>query len=173
MAPFGRRRGKHRMRHLLVVRHGHAAAKSPGGSDRDRPLTPEGRSAVEALAARLAAESPASDLALSSSARRARETLEILLEKQPGVEVELEDSLYLADARSLLHRLRELPADAGTALLVGHNPGLQELATFLAAREHELLVAGLPPAGACLFAVEGEWSRLSPASARLRAYFVP
>ncbi|HMK68708.1 MAG TPA: phosphohistidine phosphatase, partial [Stellaceae bacterium] len=91
----------------------------------------------------------------------------------PGVEIELEDSLYLADARSLLRRLRELRENAGTVLLVGHNPGLHELAAFLAGGRGEALVAGLPPAGACHFVVEAEWSELGPESARLRAYLVP
>ncbi|MGE5203733.1 MAG: SixA phosphatase family protein, partial [Acidobacteriota bacterium] len=97
------------MKRLLLVRHGPAAGKAPGGTDRDRPLTPEGRRAVEAIALRLKAVGATADLALCSTARRARETLDILLAERPLPEVELEDALYLADAKSLQRRLRELP----------------------------------------------------------------
>jgi len=161
------------MRHLLIVRHGPAAGKTSGGSDRDRPLTPEGRSAVEALALRLKAEAPAPDRALSSTARRAQETLDVILREQPSTAVDLEDTLYLADVRDLLRRLRELPAEAHSVLLVGHNPGLQELAALLGGRGGDSITTGLPAAGAVLFDVEGEWSGLGPESARLRAFYSP
>ena len=161
------------MRHLLVVRHGPAAAKAAGGNDRDRPLTPEGRRAVEALASRLRAEAPAPDRALCSTARRAQETLDLLLHEGPPTEVDLEDALYLADARSLLRRLRELRADAGCVLLVGHNPGLQELAALLGRQGADAIAAGLPAAGAVLFDVESDWSELGPESARPRAFYSP
>jgi len=173
MAPFRRRGGGDHVRHLLVVRHGPAAGKSAGGSDRDRPLTPEGRRAVEDVALRLKYAVPTPDRALSSSARRAQETLDILLRELPPTEVDLEDALYLADAQSLLHRLRELPADAASVLLVGHNPGLQDLALLLAGRGSDALAAGLPAAGAILFDVEGDWSHLGWESARLRAFYSP
>jgi len=158
------------MRHLLVVRHGPAAGKAAGGSDRERPLTPEGRLTVESLASRLRAEAPPPDRVLCSTARRAQETLDILLREERPRELDLEEALYLADAPSLLRRLRELPDDAGSVLLVGHNPGLQELAALLGG---EAIAAGLPAAGAVLFEVAGDWSGLRPESARLRAFYSP
>ena len=161
------------MRHLLLVRHGPAAGKAAGGGDRDRPLTPEGRRAVEALALRLKAEAPAPDRVLCSTARRAQETLDLLLQEEPPTEVDLEDAFYLADALGLLRRLRELAPDARSVLIVGHNPGLQELAALLAGRGGDAIAAGLPAAGAVLFDVEGDWSELGSESARLRAFYSP
>jgi phosphohistidine phosphatase len=161
------------MKRLLLVRHGPAAGKAQGGSDRDRPLTAEGRRAVEAIALRLRAAGATADLVLCSSARRARETLDIILAGRPLPEVEFEDALYLADAKSLQHRLRELPAAARSVLLVGHNPGLQELATMLAGPGGEAISEGLPAAGAAVFDVEGDWGDLAPGTTRLRAFYSP
>lgn len=161
------------MKRLLLVRHGPAAGKAPGGTDRDRPLTPEGRRAVEAIALRLKAVGATADLALCSTARRARETLDILLAERPLPEVELEDALYLADAKSLQRRLRELPTAARSVLLVGHNPSLHELAAMLAGPGGEAIAEGLPAAGAVVFDVEGEWSDLAPGTTRLRAFYSP
>lgn len=161
------------MKRLLLLRHGPAGGKASGGNDRERPLTPDGRRAVEAMALRLRTAGASADLALCSTALRARETLDILFAEQPRPAVELEDALYLADSRSLLRRLRELPADARSVLVIGHNPGLQELATALAGQGGAAIAAGFPAAGAAVFDVQGAWSDLAPANCRLGAFYSP
>ena len=72
-------------------------------------------------------------LVLCSTAVRARQTLERVLPALGDPEVVYEDGLYHVPADLLLERLRALPDRVGQAMLVGHNPGLQELALELAA----------------------------------------
>ena len=159
------------MRHLLLLRHGAAASKSAAG-DRERLLTPEGRAAVRGLGARLRDTEPPPDLVLCSPARRARETLELFGAAWAAKPVSIvEEPLYLADAASLLHRLREVEPDTGSVLLVGHNPGLEVLARVLAGTGDQALKGGLPTATVAIFEISAPWSELAPASASLLRLF--
>jgi phosphohistidine phosphatase len=161
------------MRGLLLLRHGAAAAKAAAG-DRERALTSEGRRAVQALAGRLRSRGIQPDLVLCSPARRTRETLELLEAAwATRPEATIEEPLYLADAASLLLRLRAAEPEAGGVLLVGHNPGLEELARTLAGPGNQSLRAGLPTAGLVVFDISAPWSGLAPASARLVEVLAP
>ncbi len=173
MAPFPAGIGA-AMRRLLVVRHGSAAGKATGGSDRERPLTPEGRRAVRELGERLRSDGIEPDLVLCSPAQRTRETLSLLgtaLTRLPPAE--FDEDLYLADACTLLDHLHAAPGGTRCLLLVGHNPGLEELARGLAGSGSTALDAGLPAAGLAIFEISGAWSGLSPSSARLAAFAGP
>lgn len=162
------------MSRLLLVRHGLAGARRASGSDRDRRLTPAGRLAVQSVGTRLRPLGPAPDLALCSPALRTCETLDLLLAAWRATpEVVLDDLLYLADAPTLLGQLRAVPPETETALLVGHNPGLEELARQLALSSAQSFPAGFPASGAAVFEVTGHWSELSQASARLAAFITP
>jgi len=123
------------MRRLILLRHAEAERLSPGG-DRERPLTASGlRDAV--AAARLIAELDLSpDAIVSSDARRAQQTAEIVA----GVlgwsaPIAIEPALYGADVPQLLAAIRRLPDSAASALLIGHNPGFEDLAAALAAND--------------------------------------
>ncbi|HKX07713.1 MAG TPA: histidine phosphatase family protein [Stellaceae bacterium] len=154
------------------MRHAAAAGKGAGGSDRERPLTPDGRRAAELLGRRLKSEGMSPDHVLCSPARRARETLDglaIALGALPPAD--FDDALYLADCHSVLHHLRAVPAETKCLLLIGHNPGLEELVRGLAGAASAAVEAGLPAAGLAIFQVSAAWSALSPASARLTALF--
>ncbi|HUN44903.1 MAG TPA: histidine phosphatase family protein [Stellaceae bacterium] len=161
-------------RRLLLVRHGAAGAPPADGGDRDRPLSPEGWRGVEGLAAHLVRNALIADHGLCSPARRTRETLEILLEKQDGTaEGEIAEELYLAPAGTILSSLRRIPAGAGTVLLVGHNPGLQELVVALAGNDAPPASAGFPPATLAVFAVATPWAELGPGATRLIQFRAP
>lgn len=154
------------------MRHAAAAGKGAGGGDRERPLTPEGRRAAELLGRRLKADGTSPDYVLCSPARRARETLDglaIALDALPPAD--FDDELYLADTHSVLHHLRAVPAETKCLLLIGHNPGLEELVRGFAGTANAAVDAGLPAASLAIFQVSGAWSALSPASARLTAFF--
>lgn len=115
------------------MRHGEAAERNPGGSDRDRALTPRGRELAAAILSRPAADGVAPDLILCSAARRAVETLAAIRPHLPaGVAESVESDLYLASGETLLERIREVEADCEAILLVGHNPGIGRLAYELA-----------------------------------------
>jgi phosphohistidine phosphatase len=90
--------------------------------------------------------------------------------------VTLADELYAASSDELLERLRKLPDTVGSAMLIGHNPGLQELALTLASAGAELerLEAKFPTAAlATLTVANTTWKRLTPRDATLAAYVVP
>ena len=115
------------------------------------------------------------DLVLCSSAVRTRETLELL---RPAIEtssVEIEDELYAASSDELLERIRRVPETVASVMLIGHNPGLEQLAVALASAGDELqrLAAKFPTAALATLAVATRWSRLAPAGATLTAFVVP
>jgi phosphohistidine phosphatase len=125
----------------------------------------------------LDAEEIRPELVLCSSALRTRETLARIL---PGLGSELtvriEPSLYSFDADGLFQRLRDLPADVGSVMLIGHNPGMQELASSLAAEGDRLdeLRKGFPTAALAELDVPiGSWDELAPGSGRLDRFIVP
>jgi phosphohistidine phosphatase len=155
------------VRHLLLVRHGAAAATSTAG-DRERPLTREGRTAVQGLRAHLSVSEPPPDLVLCSPARRTRETLELLEPAWvPKPESIVEEALYLADAASLLQCLRDIESETGSVMVVGHNPGLEVLARILAGAGDQALRGGFPTSAVVIFEISAPWSELAPASAKL------
>ena len=117
-------------RRLLLLRHAKSSWDDPSLADRDRPLNPRGRRAATSMGQYLREHHLAPDLVLCSSAARTRETLE-RLDLGTAARVLIEDDLYAADASDLFARLRRAPPEAATVLLIGHNPGVHELATML------------------------------------------
>ena len=120
-------------RRLLLLRHAKSSWSEPDLPDRERPLAKRGRHAAAALGARLARRGLAIDRVLCSPARRTRETL-ALLALDPAIPVSYVEILYLASARTLLARVRRLPPRVHCALVIGHDPGLEQLALSLAER---------------------------------------
>jgi len=120
-------------RRLLLLRHAKSSWGEADLPDRERPLAPRGQRAAAALGARLARRRLPIDRVLCSPARRTRETL-ALLALDPAIPVSSAEALYLASARTLLTRLRRLPPRVRTVLVIGHDPGLEQLARSLAER---------------------------------------
>ena len=121
------------MHQLHLLRH----AKSSWDDDADdhtRPLNRRGREAARLIGDTLPRAVGALDLVLCSSALRTRETAELALAGFAArPRVLYEDELYLASAENLVQRLRRLDEPTEAVLVVGHNPGLHELAIALAA----------------------------------------
>jgi phosphohistidine phosphatase len=120
------------LRRLVVLRHAKSAWPD-GVADHERPLAPRGRRDAP-VAGRLLAEADClPDLALCSTAVRARETWE-LASAQWGTPppVRHDPRVYAADVPDLLTVVREVSSEVETLLLVGHNPGLEELVLELA-----------------------------------------
>ncbi|MPY60157.1 SixA phosphatase family protein [Streptomyces spongiae] len=119
-------------RRLVVLRHAKSAWPA-GVPDHDRPLGPRGLRDAPAAGRALAAADRLPDLALCSTARRARETWDLAAaEWSAPPPVRHDPRLYAADVPDLLDVVREAPDEAATLLLVGHNPGLEELVLDLA-----------------------------------------
>lgn len=124
------------MRQLILLRHAKAAADSETGEDFDRALAPRGREDAPVVARALLDAGANPQLALVSAARRTRETWELVSGVLTGVEVRFLDELYDATAETLLHLVEQ--SSVARLMVVGHNPGLQELAIRLARRNTPL-----------------------------------
>ena len=167
------------MRTLYLLRHGDAEPKAPGGADHDRPLVPEGCRASERVGAHVAGLAAPPTLLLSSSARRAVETLEALLPNLPGVvEVLRERELYLAGSDRILGRICEVDDRHPAVLVVGHNPGVGRLAHGLvrpgAGADFEHLQLGFPAAALAVLTFEVDrWLDIGLQRARLDGFICP
>ncbi|MGB8274361.1 MAG: histidine phosphatase family protein [Alphaproteobacteria bacterium] len=167
------------MRRLLLLRHAKAVPTDLTQPDFDRPLSPKGRKGAAWVAQVLvdARESP--ELVLCSAALRTRETLARLM----GVLAEdatiaLERQLYMAPASKLLARVRKIDDSVRSALVIGHNPGLERLASMLAGRGDETLLAAMrtkfPTAGLAVLEIPARsWSKLEPGDAKLVDFVTP
>ncbi|MER6784632.1 histidine phosphatase family protein [Streptomyces sp. NPDC000658] len=119
-------------RRLVVLRHAKSAWPH-GVPDHERPLAPRGLRDAPAAGRALAEAGRRPDLALCSTAARARATWELVRARwDPPPPERFDPRLYGADPPELLDIVRETPGEVGTLLLVGHNPGLQELVLDLA-----------------------------------------
>lgn len=147
------------MRRLILLRHATAEGSAPGG-DFDRDLTDGGRADARRMGEALAALGLRPDLALVSPAARARQTWDAAHDAFGDVEVELDPTLYNAGLSGLRAVIEAAGTRCETLIVVGHNPGLHQLAVDLllesAASPTGLdhLSAGLPPGAAAVFAVD-------------------
>ncbi len=114
-------------------------------------------------------------LVLCSSARRTRETLDRVGAALGPAEVFIERDLYGASSEDLLERLREVPDETESVLLVGHQPAIQELALRLAVEGPDVgaLRGKFPTAALATLTFEGDWSELGEHTAELAAYVKP
>jgi phosphohistidine phosphatase len=164
------------MRTLYLLRHAKSSWSEPSLPDRERPLAPRGRRAAKRIAAHLARLEIEPALVLCSSATRARETLELVRPAFVEAPVQIEEELYAASADRLLERLRAVSDTVASVMLIGHNPGLHDLALTLASTGAELerLSAKLPTAALVTLALpEATWSGLAEGDAELAAFVVP
>ena len=132
------------MRELILLRHAHAEPGAPGQADIDRPLSAHGLAEAEAAGRWLAGKGLLPDRVLCSSATRTRETLAALGDIGAG-EVYEDASIYDASPGTLA-ALADANRDAERLLLVGHNPGLEQLAALMHSGQTGDY-RGMPPGG--------------------------
>jgi phosphohistidine phosphatase len=162
---------------LLLLRH----AKSDWGGDapdHDRPLAKRGIRAARAIAAHMREHGIAPDLVLCSSARRTVQTLDLVAPAlAPGARRLVEHDLYLAGAEELLQRIATAPERATSLLVIGHNPGMHDLAVLLAggpAGNVARLQEGFPTAAlAVLDTRDTPWRSLTRGAAELVDLVLP
>jgi phosphohistidine phosphatase len=169
------------MRQLLLLRHAKSSWDDRDLSDHARPLNPRGRLAAGAMRVEMERLGLAPDLVLVSSARRTMQTAEAL---EPWPDTPLTDTLdnlYLASAETLLQTLQEVPETVRSVLLVGHNPGLHELAMLLIGAHamsigntEMLRLAESYPSGALAeFNIPGPWHALNEGGGQLVRFLCP
>jgi phosphohistidine phosphatase len=174
-------------RRLVVLRHA-KSAYPPGVLDHDRPLAPRGVVDAKAAGAWIRDHIGHLDHVVVSSARRTRGTWTLAAGVigyigAAGYDVDsagpltVDPRVYDASARTLIEVLRELPDRVGTALLVGHNPGCEELVETLSGdadpQAARLVAVKYPTCGIAVLDLDGTWGGLAPGVARLSAFVVP
>jgi phosphohistidine phosphatase len=174
-------------RRLVVLRHA-KSAYPPGVLDHDRPLAPRGVVDAKAAGAWIRDHVGTLDHVVVSSARRTRGTWTLAAGVigyigAAGYDVDspgpltVDPRVYDASTRTLLEVLRELPDRVGTALLVGHNPGCEDLVEALAGERdpaaQALLSLKYPTSGTAVLDLDVDWSDLAPGTARLTSFVVP
>jgi len=161
----------------------HAKAASQGLDDHSRPLTARGRRQATAVGTYLARSPitavPTPELVLSSSARRAVQTAELVgAELDPPVELLVEPALYTAGADDIIEMLRVLGGDAPSVLVVGHNPTVHDLVLLLLDDEdaggRARLDQGFPTATVAVAALSApSWAGVAPGTATLVELWTP
>ena len=149
---------------LILLRHG-KSDWSGGEPDHLRPLARRGRRQVPEAGRWLADNVGVIDLAVVSPAERTRETWRLAAaELAAPPPVREDDRVYAGSAHSLLGVLRELPGEVGTVVLVGHNPGVEDLVASLTGRG-----VPMPTSALAVIDLPGAWPAAGHAPAELRA----
>ncbi len=165
---------------LYILRHAKAGQTNKKISeDKKRPLSPRGIEACPYIGQYLAKAAPHMDLVLCSTATRTVETAKLVLAQRKGdVPVEYLSQLYLADAAEILAEINVVDDGISQLLVVGHNPGLQQLCIALAGKERRSVAPEIrtyfPPGSLACFELECEsWDQLDRGQARLVDYTTP
>ncbi|MBZ9705196.1 histidine phosphatase family protein [Mesorhizobium sp. ESP7-2] len=159
------------MKQLLLLRHAKSSWDDPDLDDFDRPLDERGLTAARLIGRELAARGWLADLALVSPAMRARDTWRLVAAELPvHPRVAFAEALYDASAADILSEIRKADPSSGCLVVLGHNPGLEDLAKQLAgpgseAKARKRLEEKFPTAALARFVLEDDWSGLT--SARL------
>jgi phosphohistidine phosphatase len=158
-------------RELLIFRHGKSDWDSDAIDDFDRPLARRGRKAVKRMASWLSGQNLLPQRILSSPAERARQTALRLCRFAdiPESRIVWEQAIYGADLHTLLDVLANTPGQHGRMMIVGHNPGLEELVEYLSGEPIEASAGGpaLPTATLARLTMPYDWRRLTSGCARL------
>ena len=132
------------MRTLYLLRHAKSSWKDVTLPDFDRPLKDRGRKAAKRIGKYLTREKLSDPLVLCSPAMRTRETAEIVLKHAHlRVEVRYEERIYEASLRDLLLVVSEIPDDKQVVIMIGHNPGFEELLAYLTGEGRRMPTAAL------------------------------
>jgi phosphohistidine phosphatase len=121
------------MKTLVLVRHAKSSWDDPGLSDHERPLSKRGQRDAPLMGARLAEWGPAVDRVISSSAARALETAELMIQEMgfPWDEIQISEELYHASEDDMMDLIREQDDDIDGLMIFGHNPGMTYLVNDL------------------------------------------
>ncbi|MGH7500793.1 MAG: SixA phosphatase family protein [Longimicrobiales bacterium] len=120
------------MKTLLLIRHAKSSWDEPSLPDFQRPLSDRGRSAAPRMGRFMKNEGLIPDAVLCSGARRAVETWQSIAPLFDSARVQIDDTLYMAAPDAMLSWVKRLPDDVQSVLMIGHNPGFEELALRLA-----------------------------------------
>jgi phosphohistidine phosphatase len=169
------------MRRLILLRHAKTERDAPSGKDQDRRLDDRGRIDAAEIAVWLAANGLVPETALVSTAVRARQTWDILADRLPesrAPDVSHLPDLYGAGPSQMLQQIHRVAGAPKRLLVVGHNPGLQELALGLTckgdAAERKALSGNLPTSGLAVIDFPiADWSEAGFGGGKLSHFVSP
>jgi phosphohistidine phosphatase len=151
-------------RELLILRHAKSDWGDPHRPDHQRPLNTRGKHDAPRIGAWMSAQKLQPDYILCSTATRARQTLARVLENLPGHtdEISYDERAYLAELDSLLDLLSEIPPAYQRVMLVGHNPGLDQLVSYISRSAPPLTDSGklMTTAALAQLRLPDDWSAL-------------
>jgi len=169
------------MKRLFLLRHAKAVPAESGVEDFARTLMLSGMQDAGAMARYLHKGGYSVGLILSSSAARTAQTTELVVQQLES-EVEYRDALYLAEPAKILAMVRSAPAAVPSLMMVGHNPGLEALATLLAREpvrrkeraRHEALEEKFPTCALAILDFDvGRWRDVAPGTGKLVDFVRP
>ena len=166
------------MKTILILRHAKSDWGDPGLADFDRPLASRGLKDAPHMGDVLAQFEVVPDKIIASTAKRAKQTAELVAEacgyKQS---IQWESAFYGANSDDLIDTLRRLPDRVERPMLVGHNPTMEETVSALLTGAEDWaggIAIRMPTAGlVCLDVDIGEWVALEPGEATLRWFIIP
>lgn len=158
------------MKTLLLLRHAKSSWDEPSLRDFDRPLAARGKRDAPRIGKALRKRGPHPELIISSPAARTRATIKaIAASARFEAEIQFEESVYGASASELIKLIRGLPREKVTAMIVGHNPGLEDLVARLTGKPERMPTAAL----ACIeFQIDG-WTDLEDGEGKLAWLLTP
>ena len=167
------------MKTLYLYRHAKSSWKDPTLADFERPLKGRGRRAAKSMAAYMAEHRLVPDIIVCSSAQRTRETLAMLRDALGrDIPASIDDALYMASAADLLRQVQDLDDGLASAMFIGHNPGLHDLALGLTGggepEPWNRMRSKFPTAALAVLACPGQrWRAIKPLGATLKAFVCP
>lgn len=157
-------------RHLLVLRHA-SAASAPGVADIERPLTERGEKDAALAGGWLRSAACAPDLVVCSTARRTRQTWDVVAAELPApAEARYDARIYRNTLDDLLEVVRETEDGVRSLLLVSHNPAAQHLAVALTG---DVPNEGFPTCAVAVIELTAPWSAVSEGTGRLLRFWSP
>ncbi len=161
-------------RHLYLMRHGKASKMKKKSKDIFRHLIKKGRKDVKKIRKLMHEQQLQPDLILCSPSVRTMETLKNLRKAFHATEIVFIDSLYLADALEMMHVLRQTSPEKYEVLVIGHNPGLQDLLPMVCQDcndpdnvcNHDAN-EGFPTSALACLEINDPWQQLGDVPARL------
>jgi phosphohistidine phosphatase len=167
------------MKTLVLMRHAKSAWENADLPDSERPLSPRGQKAAPLMGQKLKKAGYLPDVVLCSTAKRARETLDLMADSLPKkTRIEHVKALYMAVPREMLNLVAKVPDNAETVMLVGHNPGMGSLAGWLAGEGDSEMLAKIrrkfPTAGIAVVTFDvARWSEVAGEGGTLVAFLRP
>lgn len=166
------------MRELLLLRHAKSSRDEAGLEDFDRALSGRGRKDAPRMGMLMASRGWTPDHAIVSPAQRTRQTWDLARPPLGNVATHYDETIYEAAPEAILAAVRAAPPNARRLIVIGHNPGLEDLSAILACERSDkaplaMLRDKFPTGALARFVVEAQWRNLAGGGARLTDFVKP